>query len=72
MTLEVVLGQLIGNRHIQTVDEERDSKSVRHFLGDLGKSRECFFVRACANSMLGHYWDFWTCANGTLVQYWVL
>ena len=44
MTLEVVLGQLIGNRHIQTINEERDSKCVRHFLGDLGKLRECFLL----------------------------
>ena len=72
MILEEVLGQLIGNRHIQTVDEESDSKGVRHFLGYLGKSRDCFFVRTCANSMLGHCWDFWTCANSMLGQCWVL
>ena len=44
MTLEVELVQMIGNRHIQTINEERDSKCVRHFWGDLGKSRECFFL----------------------------
>ena len=69
MTLEVGLEQMIGNRPTQTTDKEIDSECARQFLGDLGILRKCFFVRASANSMLGHYWDFWTCANGTLVQY---
>ena len=53
MTLEVGLELMIGNRPTQTIDEERDSECARHFLGDLGILRKCFFVRASANSMLG-------------------
>ena len=54
MTLEVVLGQLIGNRHIQIVDEESNSKCVLHFWVILENRGTFFFVRTCANSTLGH------------------